>query len=158
MLRTVVNDRILVETMAYCQLVIAIAYLLLPQCQKSLRNWHCFLYFWIYLFYIFGFIFPHIVTNCIFPTVPNLHQLPQGLGHMPPMHHGLPPNFHPGLGPHQGLPQLPSLNPSAMMGMGISPAMANHMAHNMAAVRFPPGMAQSGCVILVSNLDEEVCN
>lgn len=79
----------------------------------------------------------------------------QGLGQFPQMHPGLPPGA--GLGPHQGLPQLPGLTPATMMGMGLSPAVANHMAANMAAVRLPPGMAQAGCVILVSNLDEEVC-
>lgn len=77
----------------------------------------------------------------------------------PAMHHGLPagmPTLPAGLGPHSGLPQLSSMNPAAMLGMGMPSAMANQMAAQIAA-RYPAAMAQSGCVILVSNLHEEVC-
>lgn len=102
-----------------------------------------------------------IVTYCNIFTVPNLqnfHQLSQGLGHIPTMPHGLPPALPASLTAHQGLPQLPNMNHAAMMGMGLSPAVANQMAANLAAARMPQGMAQAGCVILVSNLDEEVSN
>lgn len=70
---------------------------------------------------------------------------------MPALPQGLPGGLH---SPHS-IQQLHGLNPAAMMNMGISPAIASQMAANMAA-RLPPGMQQAGCVVLVSNLDEEV--
>lgn len=45
----------------------------------------------------------------------------------------------------------------AMGGIGLSQAAAaSQMAANMAAIRMQAAMSQTGCVILVSNLDEEV--
>lgn len=85
----------------------------------------------------------------------------QGLGHMPQMHPALPTALPAGMHHHPGLPQIHGLNPAAMMNLGISPAVANQVAAaNMAAAaaRMPSSMAQSGCVILVSNLEEEVCS
>jgi len=82
-------------------------------------------------------------------------QLNQGLGPM----QGLPPlpgmQGLPGL-PGQFPPPMPGLNPHQLMSMGISPMAASQMAANLAAIRLPPGAQQAGCVILVSNLDEEV--
>lgn len=71
---------------------------------------------------------------------------------MPGQPLGLPHSLH---SAPPGLPQFHGLNPAAMMNMGISPAIASQMAANMAA-HLPPGMQQAGCVVLVSNLDEEV--
>lgn len=87
----------------------------------------------------------HLNVNITFAV-----QMPQGLG-IP----SLPPSL-----PHAGLPTLQGLGASPMMGMGISQAAAaSQMAANMAAAaRMQAAMAQTGCVILVSNLDEEVCS
>lgn len=54
------------------------------------------------------------------------------------------------------LPPFANLGGSHMMPMGLSHAAASQMAANMAAARMQAAMAQTGCVILVSNLDEEV--
>lgn len=56
-----------------------------------------------------------------------------------------------------GLPPFPGIGGPPMMPVGLSHAAASQMAANMAAVRMQAAMAQTGCVILVSNLDEEVC-
>lgn len=69
--------------------------------------------------------------------------------------HGLPP---PSM-QHPNLPPLPTLGAPHMIqmgGIGLTQAAASQMAANMAAIRMQHAMSQTGCVILVSNLDEEV--
>ncbi|XP_067928529.1 polypyrimidine tract-binding protein 2-like isoform X3 [Watersipora subatra] len=102
------------------------------------------------------YLSPSGVPQAMHPMPYQVTNLPphltQSLGHIP---QGLAPAGLPaGLTSHHGMPPLPNINPAAMMGMGLAPSIASQMAANLAA-RLPAGMAQSGCVILVSNLDEE---
>lgn len=75
----------------------------------------------------------------------------QGFGGMTSM-----PNLPHSLQQATNIQSLQPLGPGSMMPMGLPPALASQMAANMAAARMQAALSQTGCVVLVSNLDEEV--